>query len=298
MSNGNGHHWSKFCWRDWSADKALHPCSLGAKGFWIEMLCIMHDGTPVGHLTLGGKPATIRQMAANAFCSEKEAKKYLAELEEAGVFSRAPDGTIYSRRMVKDAAASEAGREHIAKRWRAQEPNSPPNRVPTSKPNGVGHSPPITKSQNPESETEREREERKEVIKNSSFSQNARAQGGGRQETVPDGLDALLSEAGIEPPSDSDPRGKCDLPERFAVHVRRVAKACEMKIPYGEVRSVEAQLAAIQTHPQVVGSDETMGLKWQPAEPVRSVEEQRAALLASCTAEQIAKAQRHMARAS
>ena len=108
-----------------------------------------------------------------------------------------------------------------------------------------------------------------------------------------DGLEALLSEAGIEPP-----RGKCDLPERFAVHVRRVAKACEMKIPYGEVRSVEAQIAAIQTHPQVVGSDETMGLKWQPAEPVRSVEEQRAALLMGCTAEQIAKAQRYMARAS
>lgn len=111
MSNGNGHSWSKFCWRDWSADKALHPCSLAAKGFWIEMLCIMHEGTPIGHLTLGGKPATLRQMAANAYCSEKEAKKYLDELEQAGVFSRKPDGTIYSRRMVKDAEVSEAGRE-------------------------------------------------------------------------------------------------------------------------------------------------------------------------------------------
>ena len=104
MSNGNGHHWSKFSWRDWSADKALHPCSLGAKGFWIEMLCIMHEGTPVGHLTLGGKPATLRQMAANAYCSEREATKHLAELEDAGVFSRTNDGTIYCRRMVKDAA--------------------------------------------------------------------------------------------------------------------------------------------------------------------------------------------------
>jgi hypothetical protein len=139
MSNGNGHHWSKFCWADWSADKALHPCSLAAKGFWIEMLCIMHCGTPVGHLTLGGKPATVRQMAANAYCTEKEARRYLAELEEAGVFSRTQDGTIYSRRMVKDAAASEAGREHIAKRWNGAKPPDPPNRVPnrgpTSQPN-------------------------------------------------------------------------------------------------------------------------------------------------------------------
>lgn len=110
MSNGNGHSWSKFAWRDWSADKALHPCSLAARGFWIEMLCIMHEGTPVGHLTLGGKAATIRQLAANAYCSEKEATKHLAELEAAGVFSRTTDGIIYSRRMVKDDRASEQAR--------------------------------------------------------------------------------------------------------------------------------------------------------------------------------------------
>ena len=144
MSNGNGHHWSKFAWRDWSSDKALHPCSLAARGFWIEMLCIMHEGTPIGHLTLGGKPATIHQMAANAYCTEKEATRCLAELEEAGVFSRTTEGTIYSRRMVKDAATSAAGREHIAKRWHGTNnqppPNRSPNRDPTSSPNSSPNS--------------------------------------------------------------------------------------------------------------------------------------------------------------
>ena len=110
MSNSNGHRWSKFCWRDWSSDRLLHPCSLAARGLWIELLCIMHEGSPVGHLTLGGKPMTLRQIAANACCSEKDAKKYLAELEAAGVFSRTADGTIYSRRMVKDVERSETGK--------------------------------------------------------------------------------------------------------------------------------------------------------------------------------------------
>lgn len=151
MSNGNGHHWSKFFWRDWSADKALHPCSLAAKGFWIEMLCIMHEGCPVGHLTLGGKPATLRQMAANACCTEKEAAKYVAELEDAGVLSRTENGTIYCRRMVKDAAASEAGREHIKKRWNGHPPNRGPNRGPIRDPKPE----PITKKLEAELEAER-----------------------------------------------------------------------------------------------------------------------------------------------
>jgi len=141
MSNGNGHSWSKFSWRDWRGDPALHPCSLAARGFWMEVLCMMHEGCPVGHLTIGGKPATIRQMAANAGCSDKEATRYLAELEEAGVFSRTPDGTIYSRRMVKDAVASEVGRENAAKRWNGGKPTDPPNGVPNAKANGeaTGH---------------------------------------------------------------------------------------------------------------------------------------------------------------
>ena len=148
--NGNGHHWSKFFWRDWSADKSLHPCSLAAKGFWIEMLCIMHAGTPVGHLTLNGKPATIRQMAANAYCTEKEAARYIVELEEAGVLSRTDAGTIYCRRMVRDAAASDAGREHAGKRWNNRKPNGSPNGSPSGEATGQPNSNPNAKSTEPE----------------------------------------------------------------------------------------------------------------------------------------------------
>jgi hypothetical protein len=161
MSNGNGHSWSKFFWRDWSADKALHPCSLAAKGFWIEILCIMHEGTPTGHLTLNGKPATLKQMAANAYCTEKDAKRYLAELEEAGVFSRTEDGTIYCRRMVKDAAASDDGRQWAEKRWKGQKPNGTPNGGGNGSPNGRanGHPNGNPNAKNLEAEAELEAEE-------------------------------------------------------------------------------------------------------------------------------------------
>lgn len=150
MSNGNGHHWSKFSWRDWHSDIALHPCSLAARGFWMEVLCMMHEGSPVGHLANNGRQITVRQMAANAGCSEKEATKLLAELEDAGVFSRTDDGTIYCRRMVKDAAASEVGREYAAKRWNGAKPTDPPNGgangEATGKPNGQAYRDPNAKN--------------------------------------------------------------------------------------------------------------------------------------------------------
>lgn len=145
MSNGNGHSWSKFSWRDWTSDKALHPCGLAAKGLWIEMLCIMHEGAPVGHLTLAGKAATVRQIAANAGCTEKEATKGLAELEAAGVFSRTADGTIFSRRMVKDTRAAEQARA-----WGKEGGNPSLNgKEPTPKNHQGGLTPPIRQTITP-----------------------------------------------------------------------------------------------------------------------------------------------------
>src|SRR6188472_655865 len=138
MSNCNGHRWSKFWWRDHQGDAALRACSLAARGYWMELLCVAHEATPVGHVLINGRKPNARQMAAITGSTEKEAKKLEAELEEAGVFSRLPDGTIFCRRMVRDAEASDAGREHIAKRWNGEKsthpPNSPPNRGPTEKP--------------------------------------------------------------------------------------------------------------------------------------------------------------------
>lgn len=87
---------------DWRKDAALQSCSLGARGLWHEMLCIMHECDPYGHLFAGRSAMTTAQLARLVGESEKLVKQYLAEIEGAGVFSRTADGVIYSRRMVKD----------------------------------------------------------------------------------------------------------------------------------------------------------------------------------------------------
>ena len=150
MSNGNGHQWSKFWWRDHQGDAALRACSLAARGYWVELLCIAHESERVGYVLINGRTPTSRQLAAIVGCSEREGVKLEAELEDAAVFSRTPDGTIFCRRMVRDAAASQAGREHIAKRWNgAQPPNDPnrgANREPDREASRAPTSPPISPS--------------------------------------------------------------------------------------------------------------------------------------------------------
>jgi hypothetical protein len=72
----------------------------------------MHEGDPVGYLTFNGKPATTKQLAVNANCTLKEAERFLRELEEAGVFSRSENGTIFCRRMVRDAQEADIARDN------------------------------------------------------------------------------------------------------------------------------------------------------------------------------------------
>lgn len=87
---------------DWRKDPSLSVCSLAARGLWIEMMCIAHEAEEYGVLALNGKPMTEAQLARMVGESPKAVKDMLTELEDAGVFSRRDDGSIYSRRMVKD----------------------------------------------------------------------------------------------------------------------------------------------------------------------------------------------------
>lgn len=87
---------------DWRKDAALQSCSLPARGLWHEMMCLMHECEPYGHLSVNGKPMRPAQVARLVGVTEKEYQKLLAELTDAGVPSVADDGAIYSRRMVRD----------------------------------------------------------------------------------------------------------------------------------------------------------------------------------------------------
>jgi len=100
---------------DWLRNIRLRTCSLAARGLWMDMLCLMHQGEPYGHLALGIQkdpadeanddalrailPANLARMVG---ATEKGVSTLLRELEEAGVFSRTAEGIIYSRRMGRD----------------------------------------------------------------------------------------------------------------------------------------------------------------------------------------------------
>lgn len=138
------HRWLKFWPQDWQRDPALRSCGIASRGLWIELICIMHDGTPYGHLTINGKPATMKQLGTITGAGEKEVTKLLEELEDAGVFSRNDDGVIFSRRMIRDHDRSEEGKRNVNKRGDRSDPSTPPNRGPSSPPNPKANSPPNT----------------------------------------------------------------------------------------------------------------------------------------------------------
>jgi len=87
---------------DWRKDPALSACSLAARGLWIELMCIAHEGGTYGFLSINGKAMAPAQIARMVGESPAAVVKLIAELEDAGVFSRDKQGCIYSRRMVKD----------------------------------------------------------------------------------------------------------------------------------------------------------------------------------------------------
>ena len=92
---------------DWLHDAALRLCSVGARGTWIDMLSIMHQGSEYGYLKVNGQAISPPSLARVIGATVEETQGWLNELEHVGVFSRTDDGVIYSRRMVKDEALRE-----------------------------------------------------------------------------------------------------------------------------------------------------------------------------------------------
>ena len=87
---------------DWLRDTALRSCSTGARGLWIDMICYMHEGNPYGHLKVADKvilPANLARMVGETL---EVVEGWLEELRHAGVYDTAEDGSIYSRRMIRD----------------------------------------------------------------------------------------------------------------------------------------------------------------------------------------------------
>ena len=92
---------------DWLRDTALRSCSMGARGLWIDMICYMHEGNPYGHLKVGNKVILPTNLASMAGSALQDVNGWLDELGQSGVFDLLPDGTIFSKRMVRDESLRE-----------------------------------------------------------------------------------------------------------------------------------------------------------------------------------------------
>lgn len=101
----------KFFTSDWRSDPRLKMCSAGARGVWIEMICLMHEATPYGHLLVHGQTPNEAQLASLTGIPSAELSDHVAELERMGVFSRTKEGVIYSRKLVRMAAKSAKARK-------------------------------------------------------------------------------------------------------------------------------------------------------------------------------------------
>ena len=87
---------------DWRKDAALQSCSMSAQGLWMNLLCVMHECDPYGHLSVNEKPMNTVQIARLVGMAQKDCEKLLIELAEAGVSATSEVGFVFSRRMVRD----------------------------------------------------------------------------------------------------------------------------------------------------------------------------------------------------
>lgn len=106
--------WFRFYPVDWRGDAKLKGCSLAARGLWIELLTMMHEATPRGHLIIGTKAPTPAELSRLVGVPNGMVARALAELEANGVALRTEAGVVFSKRMVRDTergvVASENGR--------------------------------------------------------------------------------------------------------------------------------------------------------------------------------------------
>lgn len=94
--------WMKFYPSDWRADPLLRSCAPLSRYVWLEMIGLMHEAEPYGHLIFGGRAMTPEQLGRMIAMDSHDVAIALAELESMGVFSLTSDGVIFSRRMVRD----------------------------------------------------------------------------------------------------------------------------------------------------------------------------------------------------
>ncbi|MGD0500719.1 MAG: hypothetical protein ABSC23_20060 [Bryobacteraceae bacterium] len=93
-------------------ERDMAGVSLAAQGLWTRMLGWAHQNEAHrGFLELpNGQPMTERQIALRVGRNLREVRPLLQELESFAVFSRTPEGTVFSRRMARETHISSVRR--------------------------------------------------------------------------------------------------------------------------------------------------------------------------------------------
>lgn len=106
--------WFKFVPADWRKDPDLSRCSLAAKGFWIDAICILQEAEEPGVFRSNGIPWQDQEIVAAVGVERELGLSCLSELLTKGVCSRSKDGAVFARRVVRDhqlkKVRSEAGK--------------------------------------------------------------------------------------------------------------------------------------------------------------------------------------------
>lgn len=125
----------------------------------MDMLCLMHDGTPYGYLKVGSKVILPINLSRMIGATLSETEGYLDELSEAGVFSKSDEETIFSRRMIRDEeirtkrAAGGIKGGNPALKTAKPKVNHFPTPSSSSSPSGIPQSPTTPTPASPSSES-------------------------------------------------------------------------------------------------------------------------------------------------
>lgn len=98
--------WYKRFPREWRGYPALRRCSLGARGLACEMMDLMHEGEPYGHLAFRGLPLTTADLAQQLGVSEVDVIDAMAELDANQVFGKTFEGLYFCRHLIAVREAS------------------------------------------------------------------------------------------------------------------------------------------------------------------------------------------------
>jgi hypothetical protein len=94
--------WLKWYPGDWRADPLLRSCEPVSRYVWLEMIGLMHEAEPYGHLVLAGRAMDYKTLSRVIGVDQGDVKRAVKELEDRGVLSRNDSGVIFSRRMIRD----------------------------------------------------------------------------------------------------------------------------------------------------------------------------------------------------